>query len=160
MFDVRPPYATDEEREAERQRAMQRQGQDPTMLEQQEGEVLIPRDPYIAPREGETESSDKIDLFNGKKLEAKDAPVSVEVAARHRVLIDAMEEEGERQAEERQQAQIDDDYYHHMQWTPEQAQVLARRGQAPLVFNESRATIDWLCGTEIIAPFSHTVNET
>jgi hypothetical protein len=138
MFDVRQPYPDQEELDADR-----------IQQPQPAGELqLIPRDPEIKPRPDETESGDKIALFEGQRLEARDAPVSVETAARHRVLIDSLEEEGERQAEERQQSQIDDDYYHHLQWTAEQARVLAGRGQAPLVFNEARGTIDWLCGTE------------
>jgi len=46
------------------------------------------------------------------------------------------------------QMQIDEDYYDHLQWRPEDARELMERGQAPLVFNESRQTIDWISGTE------------
>lgn len=67
---------------------------------------------------------------------------------RHRTLMDLLEYESERQAEERMQMQIDEDYYDHLQWRPEDARVLMERGQAPLVFNESRQTIDWIAGTE------------
>ncbi|VTU38321.1 hypothetical protein H4CHR_04394 [Variovorax sp. PBS-H4] len=67
---------------------------------------------------------------------------------RHHVLMDLLEYEAERQAEERIQAQIDEDYYDHLQWRPEDARALMDRGQAPLVFNESRQTIDWISGTE------------
>ena len=35
-----------------------------------------------------------------------------------------------------------------MQWTQEDAQALIERGQAPLVFNEVKPTIDWIIGTE------------
>jgi hypothetical protein len=162
MFKPTMPYDSEEAREAENQRAMAAQGAPagPGDVDPQEGAEgpegeygqpgasLVPRDPEIPQQEGEYESADKITLFEGGKLEAADAPQTEEVRARHRVLMDCLDEEGDRQAEERQQAQIDDDYYHHLQWTAEQARVLANRGQAPLVFNESRATIDWLCGTE------------
>ena len=67
---------------------------------------------------------------------------------RHRTLMSLLEYESERQAEERLQMQIDEDYYDHLQWRPEDARVLMERGQAPLVFNESRQTIDWLAGTQ------------
>lgn len=67
---------------------------------------------------------------------------------RHHVLMDLLEYESERQAEERIQMQIDEDYYDHLQWRPEDARELMERGQAPLVFNEARQTIDWISGTE------------
>lgn len=67
---------------------------------------------------------------------------------RHRVLMDLLEYESERQSEERLQAQIDEDYYDHLQWRPEDARELMERGQAPLVFNEARQSIDWISGTE------------
>ena len=43
---------------------------------------------------------------------------------------------------------IDHDYYDHLQWREEDAQLLMDRGQAPLVFNESRQTIDWVSGMQ------------
>lgn len=67
---------------------------------------------------------------------------------RHSVLMGLLRYEHERQAEEREQMQIDEDYNDHLQWRPEDASELMRRGQAPLVFNEGRQTIDWVCGTE------------
>ncbi|GHC72682.1 portal protein [Pseudorhodoferax aquiterrae] len=70
------------------------------------------------------------------------------VRHRHSTLMSLLEYEAERQAEERLQMQIDEDYYDHLQWRPEDARILMERGQAPLVFNESRQTIDWIAGTE------------
>lgn len=132
MFEVRRPRATPEELDAERQQASD----------------LVPADPYIPEQPGETEPQGKIDLFKGEPIAEKDAPVDEEVRMRHRILMDTVEEEAERQAEERMQAQIDHDYYDHQQWTHEHARELTDRGQAPLVFNESRGAIDWLAGTE------------
>jgi hypothetical protein len=66
----------------------------------------------------------------------------------HRTLMDCMQDEGERQAEERFQMAIDEDYNDHQHWRPEDAAVLQERGQAPLVFNEGRNTIEWISGTE------------
>jgi hypothetical protein len=77
-----------------------------------------------------------------------DASASEVTKHRHHVLMDLLEYEAERQAEERIQMQIDEDYYDHLQWRPEDARELMERGQAPLVFNESRQTIDWIAGTE------------
>lgn len=71
-----------------------------------------------------------------------------EVRHRHDVLMENLEDERERQNEERMQAAMDEDFYDHLQWRQEDALVLMNRGQAPLVFNESRQTIDWIAGTQ------------
>lgn len=150
MFEVRPPAATEEQLEAENQAAMlslQQQGltPDPQAMPGQ----MMRRQPYIPEREDEAEPTAKIELFKGEYLTgAKPKDATAEEKARHSVLMASLDEEAERQAEERQQAQIDDDYYHHLQWTAEDARTLIARGQAPLVFNEARSSIDWLCGTE------------
>jgi hypothetical protein len=67
---------------------------------------------------------------------------------RHGVLMECLNDERDRQQEERIQAAIDEDFYDHLQWRQEDAAVLIERGQAPLVFNEARQTIDWLSGME------------
>lgn len=67
---------------------------------------------------------------------------------RHGVLMSLLKDESELQAEERMQMAIDEDYYDHLQWRPEDAEALMERGQAPVVFNESRQTIDWITGME------------
>jgi len=58
------------------------------------------------------------------------------------------EQEWKRQAANRYQMALDEDYYDSMQWTEEDAQELIDRGQAPLVYNEIKPTIDWVIGTE------------
>jgi hypothetical protein len=67
---------------------------------------------------------------------------------RHATLLQCLRDERDLQGEERIQMAIDNDYYDHLQWRVEDAQVLMDRGQAPLVFNESRQTIDWVCGVQ------------
>lgn len=52
------------------------------------------------------------------------------------------------QAPNRYQMALDCDYYDSNQWSEEDAQVLIDRGQAPLVFNEIKSTVDWMIGTE------------
>jgi hypothetical protein len=138
MFEKRRPAATEAELQAEREA-------NANAIDVETREL---RDPEIPPRPGETEPSDKVALFEGKPIVEADAPVAEEIKRKHAILMASLEEEGERQAEERQQAQIDHDYYDHQQWTAEQARVLTSRGQAPLVFNEARGSIDWLAGTE------------
>jgi hypothetical protein len=54
----------------------------------------------------------------------------------------------QRQASNRFQMALDEDYYDNMQWDDDDAQVLMDRGQAPVVYNEIKPTIDWLIGTE------------
>ena len=118
--------------------------------------AMVPRDPFIPRAPEEQIPSDEIELFDGVKDPLPQKPPTSDKAQRereaekkrHRTLIGTLDDEGERQREERQQSQTDDDYYHHLQWTAEQARVLASRGQAPLVFNVARGTIDWMCGTE------------
>jgi hypothetical protein len=63
-------------------------------------------------------------------------------------LRDWYDQEWQRQAANRYQMALDEDYYDSMQWTEEDAQELLDRGQAPLVFNEIKPTIDWMLGTE------------
>lgn len=57
-------------------------------------------------------------------------------------------QEWNRQAANRFQMALDEDYYDGMQWADDDAQELLARGQAPLVYNEIKPTIDWLLGTE------------
>lgn len=80
--------------------------------------------------------------------ELKHSDPEEEQKRRHGVLMDCLDDERDRQAEERQQAAIDEDFYDHLQWRREDAADLIARGQAPLVFNESRQTIDWIAGTQ------------
>jgi hypothetical protein len=67
---------------------------------------------------------------------------------RHATLMTTLRDERDLQGEERLQMAIDHDYYDHLQWREEDAQLLMDRGQAPLVFNESRQTIDWVSGMQ------------
>jgi hypothetical protein len=75
-------------------------------------------------------------------------PADSGVIERHAVLMDCLRDEGDLQAEERLQMAIDSDYDDHLQWRPEDAQVLMDRGQAPLVFNEGRQTREWITGMQ------------
>ncbi len=59
-----------------------------------------------------------------------------------------LEHERDRQAENRAEMAIDADNYDGLQWTEEDAQAIEARGQAPLVFNETKVAIDWIIGAE------------
>lgn len=67
----------------------------------------------------------------------------------HKRCLEWYQQERERQAENRYQMALDEDYYDHLQtWSEEELQELRARGQAPLVFNLIKPTIDWIIGTE------------
>jgi hypothetical protein len=66
----------------------------------------------------------------------------------HGRLMDWYLQERDKQAENRYQAAIDEDFYDGLQWSDEDAQELMARGQAPLVFNQIKPTINWMLGTE------------
>jgi hypothetical protein len=66
----------------------------------------------------------------------------------HRVLMSWYTAEREKQSLNRYQMSIDEDFYDHLQWSEEDALVMQERGQAPLVYNEIKAGVDWIVGTE------------
>lgn len=59
-----------------------------------------------------------------------------------------LEHERDRQGENRAEMAIDGDYYDGLQYTEREALELEDRGQAPLVFNETKVQIDWILGAE------------
>lgn len=65
-----------------------------------------------------------------------------------RKLLSWLRYERDRQAENRVEMARDDDFYHGLQWSQEDAQALEDRGQAPLVFNQIAVAINWLIGSE------------
>lgn len=62
-----------------------------------------------------------------------------------------------RQASNRYQMAIDEDFYDGIQWTVEDARELMARGQSPVVYNETKPTIDWLIGTERRTRIDHKI---
>ena len=76
---------------------------------------------------------------------------------RHATLIQALHDEHDLQAEERLQMAIDNDYDDHLHWRQEDAADLIARGQAPLVFNEGRQTIQWVCGMQKRLRMDHKI---
>jgi hypothetical protein len=67
---------------------------------------------------------------------------------RHAQLLEWYQQEREKQAANRYQMAIDQDFYDNLQWDEKDVQELAERGQAALVFNVQAATVDWIIGTE------------
>jgi len=56
--------------------------------------------------------------------------------------------ERDRQAENRYQMALDEDFYDGLQWTEDDAKEVESRGQAPLVYNEVKVSADWVLGSE------------
>lgn len=66
----------------------------------------------------------------------------------HRRLLSYYRQELDRQSENRFQMAIDEDYYDNIQWSEEEASQLKERGQAPIVYNVTAQTINWVIGSE------------
>jgi hypothetical protein len=89
------------------------------------------------------------------------APVVKNNGARRRSQLDAEKkkrlhgrlmnwflQERDKQAANRMEQATDEDFYDGLQWSDEDAQALMERGQAPLVYNQIKPTINWMLGTE------------
>lgn len=95
----------------------------------------------------------RIDSIVEDRGPAPDAPAthrldSPEFLTLFKKLRDWYLQEWTRQAANRYQMAMDEDYYDSMQWSAEEAQVLMDRGQFPSVYNEIKPSIDWMIGTE------------
>lgn len=66
----------------------------------------------------------------------------------HGRILSRYENELDRQAENRADMAMDEDFYDNIQWTEEDAAVLRDRGQMPLVYNVISSSINWVTGTE------------
>ncbi len=80
-----------------------------------------------------------------RKTHSLDSP---KIEQLHRDVRVWFDQESQRQASNRFQMALDEDYYDNLQWDEDDARVLLERGQAPVVYNEIKASIDWLIGTE------------
>jgi hypothetical protein len=75
-------------------------------------------------------------------------PASQKEKDKHAKLMSWFHQEMARQAHNRYQMSLDEDYYDSMQWTPDEIAELQARGQAATVYNEIKPMIDWLIGVE------------
>lgn len=73
---------------------------------------------------------------------------NAENTALHGKLLSYYRQEVDRQRENRIEMATDADFYDHIQWTQEDADVLRERGQAPLTYNVLAQSINWIIGTE------------
>jgi hypothetical protein len=91
--------------------------------------------------------------MTGNVPEVEDRPETADredaaLTAKFSKLRSWLEHERDRQAENRAEMAIDADYYDGLQWSEEDAREIEARGQAPLVFNEVKVSIDWILGAE------------
>ncbi len=103
------------------------------------------------PSEFGTETADQLRAGDEGQSQAEASPGSdaaERLLERHDQLMGYLKDERDRQAENRFQMAKDEDYFDGLQWEPEDAQVLMDRGQAPLVFNKVKPTVEWVLGTE------------
>jgi len=83
------------------------------------------------------------------EAEAPDHPMdSPSAEATFRKLQEWYQQERERQAANRYQMALDEDFYDGLQWSEEDISELEARGQAAYVYNKIKPTIDWVIGTE------------
>lgn len=66
----------------------------------------------------------------------------------HGELMSFYRQELDRQAENRAEMAVDEDYYDNIQWTAEEIEELKARGQAPLVYNVIATSVNWIIGSE------------
>lgn len=66
----------------------------------------------------------------------------------HSRLLAYYRQELDRQSENRFQMAVDEDYYDNIQWSEDEAKQLKDRGQAPIVYNVTAQTINWVIGSE------------
>lgn len=85
------------------------------------------------------------DASEQKTQDVLDGP---KIVAMHKRMVDLYTVELDRQADNRQEQAVEEDFYDNIQWSEEDAAVLKERGQLPLVYNVVSTSIDWVTGTE------------
>lgn len=73
---------------------------------------------------------------------------SPEAMILHATLMGHYARELERQAVNRQEMATDEDFYDHIQYTNEDLEILAARGQSAVTFNIIQTSINWILGSE------------
>lgn len=92
---------------------------------------------------------DRMPLDDEIEREEPDNPLdSHEMCEKHRRLLGYYRHELYRQAENRTEMALDEDYYDSIQWSEEDAQVLRDRGQQPVAYNVIAQTMNWIMGSE------------
>lgn len=99
-----------------------------------------------------TGSNDPLDRLpsapEGSKKADENRLDSEEMVALHGDLMSTYRQELDRQYENRVDQSIDEDYYDHIQIDDVTMRELQERGQAPIVYNVTAQTCNWIIGSE------------
>lgn len=101
-----------------------------------------PGDSYMGEMEAEARHRAGIPQ---RKMSALD---EAEMARTHQVLMGHYMRELDVQADNREQMALDEAFYDHEQWSPEELAELAGRGQPPLIFNLIQPAVNWMLGSQ------------
>jgi len=100
-------------------------------------------------RTGIAQGERKKEIEGIEVWEKKDNPLDQDEAQeRLRKLMQWRRQARIAQADNRTEMATDEDFYDGIQYTPEDLNILLNRNQAPLVYNVTKNTINWLLGTE------------
>lgn len=91
---------------------------------------------------------------DGRRQHELDSPANQQG---HAMLMGHYLRELERQAENRRQMAMDEDFYDHKQWTEQEIAELTARGQAPLVFNMIQTSVNWVLGSQRRATMDYKI---
>jgi hypothetical protein len=108
------------------------------------GDTYMPADPAGAnPEQARRRKANFLDSQRGHDI--------------HGNLLGHYLRELDRQAENRMEMAVDEDFYDHIQFSEDDLAVLKARGQAPLVFNAIHTTVNWVLGTQRRAPTDYRI---
>lgn len=100
------------------------------------------------PRQPGDDIMDRLSVRSPAPRDVESALDSHDAKALHARLMGHYQRELERQAENRMQMAVDEDFYDHRQYSDEDLAILAERGQAALTFNLIQTSVNWLIGIE------------
>lgn len=106
-------------------------------LNDEDSTRVIKHDPWDSEDYGQTKPE-----ATGHELDSE------ENEALYRRLVGYYQTEIERQGDNRLQMAIDEDFYDSIQWTAEEEQILAGRGQSATTYNVIAQTCNWIIGSE------------
>lgn len=75
----------------------------------------------------------------------------------HDAMMGHYTHELDRQAENRLEMAMDEDFFDHIQYTDEELATLNARGQAPVVFNMIQTSVNWVLGTQRRAAMDYRI---
>ena len=97
--------------------------------------------------QGKRKSKSQDEIFDSLK-DPKNPLDNDDAQGRLRKLMQWRRQARIAQADNRMEMATDEDFYDGIQYTPEDLNVLRERNQAPLVYNVTKNTVNWILGTE------------